>query len=101
MAPVVALHVGIVATVKVPLANLAMLAALVSFVALPMLSLGAPGIGPPTIESAATAGWVALGVVVCLAGQIAFDAVVAGRAVTRRRVTRRPARLIRGVLART
>lgn len=77
LALVIALHGGIIATVRVPLANLAMLAALVSFVAVPSLLTGSLHSEPTPIETTPPLGWIAVGVVACLTGQIALDALIA------------------------
>jgi hypothetical protein len=71
-----ALHVGIIATVKVPLANIAMLASLVAFVAFAALVPDLRMSNLP-MNPLSTMDWVVLGVMVCLVGQILFNTCAA------------------------
>jgi hypothetical protein len=68
----IALHVGIIATVRVAIANLALIAAIVSF-ALAAIVPDA-GVMHRGVSGISVTDWVPLGVVICLTGQVLFDA---------------------------
>jgi len=75
LALLVVLHVGIIATVRVAFANLALIAALVAFACAALLpDASAANI---VVSDSSVADWVVLGVVICLAGQVLFDACLA------------------------
>lgn len=75
LALLAALHIGIIATVRVAFANLALLAALVAFalVAFVRDARGALFV----VDGSSVTDWVALGAVICLTGQVLFDAGIA------------------------